>query len=112
MNTNTSFQSIMTTISKRLSEKQKESIWIRKARELHNIRCKLNELLRIEKILSRDLQQLSQSQAARYGSFSFTPIVRKGSVDYSAIPELREVNLEQYRKPPVTSWKLSVVELE
>jgi putative phage-type endonuclease len=35
---------------------------------------------------------------------------RKGSVDYSAIPELRGVNLESYRKPPVPVVKINVLE--
>jgi hypothetical protein len=35
---------------------------------------------------------------------------RKGAVDYSAVPELRGVNLEPYRKPPVAVVKVHFVE--
>ncbi len=33
-------------------------------------------------------------------------IMRKGTVDYKAIPELKEVNLESYRKKPIETWRL------
>ncbi|MGA7871491.1 MAG: YqaJ viral recombinase family protein [Candidatus Binatus sp.] len=35
---------------------------------------------------------------------------RKGAVDYSAVPELRGVNLEPYRKPPVAVVKINFTE--
>ena len=35
---------------------------------------------------------------------------RKGAVDYSAVPELRGVNLEPYRKPPVAVVKINFIE--
>ena len=35
---------------------------------------------------------------------------RRGSVDYAAIPELRGVNLEAYRKPPVTVVRINFLE--
>ena len=36
-------------------------------------------------------------------------IVRKGNVDYKAIPELIGVDLEAYRKKPIESWRLETV---
>lgn len=35
-----------------------------------------------------------------------TKIVRKGSIDYKAIPELKEIDIEKYRKNPVESWRI------
>jgi hypothetical protein len=35
---------------------------------------------------------------------------RKGAVDYSAVPELRGVNLEPYRKTPVAVVKINFIE--
>ena len=35
---------------------------------------------------------------------------RRGTVDYAAIPELRGVNLEPYRKPPVTVVRINFLE--
>jgi putative phage-type endonuclease len=35
---------------------------------------------------------------------------RRGAVDYSTVPELRGVNLEPYRKPPVAVTKINFIE--
>ena len=35
---------------------------------------------------------------------------RRGAVDYSAVPELRGVNLEAYRKPPTAVVKINFIE--
>ncbi len=34
-------------------------------------------------------------------------VVRKGTVDYKAVPELEGVDLEKYRKSPVESWRIT-----
>jgi len=31
---------------------------------------------------------------------------RKGNVDYAKIPELKEIDLEQYRKPSIETWRI------
>lgn len=33
---------------------------------------------------------------------------RKGTVDYSSIPGLKSIDLEQYRKPDIVSWKFTL----
>jgi len=43
----------------------------------------------------------------RVGNFKVTKIERKGSIAYDKIPELENVNLESYRKAPVTTWKIA-----
>ena len=35
---------------------------------------------------------------------------RRGAVDYSAVPELRGVDLEPYRKPPVEVVRINFIE--
>jgi putative phage-type endonuclease len=37
---------------------------------------------------------------------------RKGAIDYSAVPELRGINLESYRKPPVSVVKINFIKPE
>lgn len=34
-------------------------------------------------------------------------VVRKGTVDYKAIPELKSLDLDKYRKSPVESWRIT-----
>lgn len=37
-----------------------------------------------------------------------TKCTRKGTVDYKAVPELKGVNLETYRKSPTTYWRIGL----
>lgn len=48
------------------------------------------------------------NQAYEGKGIKLAEIERKGSVDYAAIPELRSVNLEQYRKKPSTYFKITL----
>lgn len=41
-----------------------------------------------------------------YG-IKLTKVIRKGSVDYDLIPELQNINLDQYRKPSITTWRIT-----
>lgn len=34
--------------------------------------------------------------------------IRRGAVDYSAIEALKEIDLEQYRKPSISSWRIDI----
>jgi len=38
---------------------------------------------------------------------SIQRIERKGNLDYSSIPELKNLDLEKYRKPPTESWRIT-----
>lgn len=42
------------------------------------------------------------------GGVKLLKIARKGNIDYSAIPELKGVNLEEYRKPSSNMWKITI----
>lgn len=41
------------------------------------------------------------------GDYKCTKYEVKGSIDYSSIPELKDVNLEAYRKPGRQQWKIT-----
>lgn len=41
------------------------------------------------------------------GSLKIQKVVRKGTVQYSKIPELQEIDLDQYRGDDVISWRLT-----
>lgn len=52
------------------------------------------------------LLELTDGGPCQGGGVKCTPVVKKGAVDYKAIPELQSVNLEQYRKPSSMYWKV------
>lgn len=46
--------------------------------------------------------------AVKGSLLKFTPIVSKGNVDYSAIPQLKGVDLDFYRKADRVSWRIDL----
>lgn len=89
----------------------KDESWQQKARELMecaNMRKKYEEM---EGRLKEELVALSNDENCSAGIFRFFKSFRKGSVEYEKIPELRFVDLDKYRKPGVSMWRLTL-ELE
>ncbi|MGO9060437.1 MAG: YqaJ viral recombinase family protein [Candidatus Binataceae bacterium] len=66
------------------------------ASEEHNLRATLERMATARRTYGCGVEVLKSS--------------RKGAVDYSAVPELRGVNLEPYRKPPVAVMKINFIE--
>lgn len=55
----------------------------------------------------RNLILLGGFKNVRGNGIKLSKTKRKGNVDYSAIPEIREINLELYRKPAIEVWRIS-----
>jgi putative phage-type endonuclease len=47
-----------------------------------------------------------EGKRAEGNLFTFKPTTRKGTIDYKNIPELRDVDLEAYRKPETICWQI------
>jgi hypothetical protein len=62
-----------------------------------------------EKELLESLKQISDNLPTKNGKFELKMIKRMGIIQYSKIPELRKINLEQYRTEPIISWTLSEI---
>lgn len=59
------------------------------------------------KQLNKRLQALCNNVPHMSSLYAFIQKSRKGSVDYARIPELKEVDLEEYRKEECHYWQLS-----
>lgn len=57
--------------------------------------------------IKKTLISKAGDKSVKIGDARLTKIIRKGTVDYSAIPELKDVPLDNYRKPAITSWRFS-----
>lgn len=57
--------------------------------------------------LRKQLIFLSGHANSRGGGLSLSQVRRKGNVDYSKIDVLKDVDLEQYRKPETTAWRIT-----
>lgn len=59
-------------------------------------------------MVSKQLKDLSQGVDSKGGGYIFACTYRKGSVQYKDIPQLKGVNLEQFRGQEVETWKLTM----
>jgi len=57
--------------------------------------------------LREKLIERAAGRSIKAGDLKITKVIRKGNVDYSSIPALQNLDLELYRKPPTTQWRLS-----
>ena len=64
--------------------------------EEHELRAMLEDLARARRTFGCGVELLRLS--------------RQGAVDYTVVPELRGVNLEPYRKPPVSVVRINFLE--
>src|SRR5271169_444311 len=65
----------------------------------------------LEEKQARKLLEAMATARRTYGSgIEVLKSLRKGAVDYSRVPELRGVNLESFRKPPVEVIKINFLE--
>lgn len=88
--------------------KERDESWIQSAKDLAKAQLARKLAEQQEKKCAERLKELSQLLPSRGGGFVYDYIMRKGSVEYDRIPELKDVNLEIYRKDSVEVWKLSM----
>jgi hypothetical protein len=88
---------------------QQNEQWITKAQQVFDIQQRRKLLESQEDILITELKELTGGLNSVGGGFKYEAIVRAGTVNYKDIPQLKGVNLDIYRKDPVTTWKLTYV---
>lgn len=88
--------------------KERGEEWVYCAKELAKAKLALKLAQAQEKKCSERLKQLSEFLPSRGGGLIYDFIIRKGSVEYDRIPELKDINLEIYRKDSTEVWSLSM----
>ena len=83
--------------------------WTSAAHRYVVVRQRLDELSVEEQALRNTMLGLTDAKRAFGAGLELIRSSRKGAVDYGAIPELRAVDLERYRKPAVEVVKLNVL---
>lgn len=81
--------------------------WQQLANDWALITQQLTNLEKKEKEYRQSLIAMAGGANATGCGIKLTKIVKKGSIDYKAIPELKEIDIEQYRKSPVESWRIT-----
>ncbi len=84
-----------------------DEVWVSAAEEWIRCQEELEALKAKEEDLRKQFISMSESRNCVGGGIKLSRVIRKGNVDYSAIPELQSVDLEAYRKAPIEMWRLS-----
>lgn len=84
-----------------------DSLWEQCASRWRSVNESIKKLEREEEELRKNLISLSGELNSKGAGISLCQIQRKGNVDYTRIPELKNIDLEKYRKPTITSWRIS-----
>jgi putative phage-type endonuclease len=83
--------------------------WVRASEAWRDLSVQMEELERQMKNTRETLITLANNQCCQGEGVRLTRSISKGRIDYSSVPQLNNVNLDQYRKEPVESWRISKV---
>jgi hypothetical protein len=84
--------------------------WREAALRYREVRLRLEGATAEEHMLRATLEGLATARRTSGCGVEVLKSSRKGAVDYAAIAELRNVNLEPYRKSPVAVVKINLIE--
>ena len=87
-----------------------EPKWRHAALHYREVRLRLENVASEEHKLRAALECMATAKRTYGCGVEVLKSSRKGAVDYAAVPELRGVNLEPYRKPPVAVVKINFIE--
>jgi len=83
--------------------------WNEKAQEWNRISRQLKNFEEIESKLRKELIQMASGRNCKGAGIKISSSTRKGNVDYSSIPDLKNIDLEKYRKPPTQVWRIGEI---
>lgn len=88
-------------------ESRSDEFWSLAASEWCQINEQMKALESKEKKIRDALISMCNKKNSVGAGIKITRSMRKGNVDYSAIPELKEIEIERYRKNPIECYKIS-----
>jgi hypothetical protein len=76
------------------------------AKEAYLLKIQISELTEMFNRKMSLLKISAEGKTTTFGNYRLSFSVRPGAVDYSLVPQLKDVQLESYRKPDVSVSKL------
>lgn len=86
---------------------KEDELWALTAKQWISVKRAVEDLELQEKELRNHLIYMSGQVNCKGSGIKLSKVVRRGAIDYHTIPEMKGVDCEKYRKPPVESWRLS-----
>lgn len=84
-----------------------DDAWTDCAANWKQINNSIKELEKQEDYFRKQLIFLSGESNIKGAGISLCKVKRKGAIDYGKVPQLKGLDLECYRKPEITSWRIS-----
>ena len=70
------------------------------------VKDQIKKLESIEEYHRKKLIELSEGRNCIGSGVKLSRLLRKGNIEYKEIPEIKNINIERYRKDPVEYYKL------
>lgn len=80
--------------------------WNSVAKEFLEAKRDLSWAKEREDMFKKQLIDMAQEKNCRGGGIMLKKIMKKGNIDYGKIPELKDVDLENFRKTPSSYWRI------
>jgi hypothetical protein len=90
-------------------EKREDQEWTTTAQEYKEVTQEIKSLEKRQKQLRDALISMSDHANSIGGGLRVEQLARRGSIAYAEIPELRGVDLDQYRGDLITYWKVTEI---
>ena len=84
-----------------------DSLWSHYASQWKQLTQQIKDLENQQEEVRKHLIFLSGESNSKGAGISLCQVQRKGNVDYSKIPELKTVDLDNYRKKDINVWRLT-----
>jgi hypothetical protein len=68
---------------------------------------KIKKLIKREEALRKEIIAMCQNKDYTGFGVKVIKVTRKGNIEYGRIPQLKEMDLEQYRGDPIEYWKIT-----
>lgn len=86
---------------------REDSDWTMKVHEWEKAKIVLQKAKVREEDIKKELIKMANGHSTCGAGVKLQKIIRKGSVDYNKIPELKGIDLDKYRKESFQMWRLS-----
>ena len=80
--------------------------WVITAHQWSTVKKKIRKLEQEEEELRKKMIDMTEEEDCMGAGVVVKKVVRKGSIDYKAIPDLKEKNLDIYRKDNIEFWQI------
>lgn len=96
------------TLTDRDYVQKKDELWEIASTNWKSVKSQLDAVEKQEKELRDVLISMADNKNIMGGGLKMTKCIRKGCIDYSQIPEIKNVDLEKYRKESTQYYKINV----